>query len=1334
MPDYSLIGLSSRSFEQMIQALSCKLLGPGVVVFGDGPDGGREATFQGQLSGFPSEAVYWDGYLVLQAKFRQRPSGKVKDDSEWAVKQLRKELDAFAERSSKRKKPEYYIFATNVVLSSIQGSGGKDRISSLIEKYRKALRLKDYRIWDYDQICRFLDGDASVRTAYTAWLTTGDVLAKLAASIEGTEPDFPKVMTNFLQKEILDDYFSKLEQAGHSPENRIPLEEVFIDLPSFRERRTSSPEEVNESKPLPPGFLAHILDIGSSSLRPEFAVSSLPEVGVSHFEGPEPGRFVLVGGPGQGKSTIAQFLCQIHRASLLNARRGLDADARKAVKSIITCCEQQDLTLGLARRFPVRIELARFAKALAKQAETGINSLLSYVKFQIEDRTNFTLGAEHLRRWLQNYPWLVILDGLDEVPASSNRGQVMTAIRDFLVDVSTCNADVLLLATTRPQGYNDEFSPQRYEHRWLAPLSIPRALHYGKTLVELTYAHSAQRKKEVHDRLADAVRIGATARLMESPLQVTIMARLLAQVAQPPHERYKLFQQYYKVIYRREMERGVAILSQLLRDYEEHINAIHYRTGLLLQIESERARYTDATISSEELKAIVADRLQGEGHKGEELARLTEFVASCATDRLVFLVPSQSDRVGFEIRSLQEFMAAEALMDGADDVVIGRIKTIAAVPYWQNVLLFGGGKCFAERQWLRDSISQVCSELNDDPEDTLTRNVLAGSRVAVSLLEDGPARRQPRYAQALARRALALLALPPEGIHTRLAEVYEPAFESVYKDELDRYLSSGQAVDRLSAWRVLIGLVSKGIPWAEEAANSRWPSPLSDKVFIFETALVSHHRWLAKRYEEVFFRTPVIMFFPRMIKQWPDFLSDSVAGGSFRYLVERTLGHDFEIKCRLPIGNSLEIRFGIVGVEAIANELASIRQLEDVHTYWRPLVEAAKFVHAPSARSLALALRAMAAHIAPNLTRQHYWILPWPVRACLEVAKDIADLQALAERAEAGQLGDLRDWKAAEKRWMHRGLTKDDLIAVTDDCWPFPPDMSNVGFPFTGGWLSWSPLKNEEDTPKELGAVWKVLSGSKPKAHLARSFFEMLFAPWGHHRGGRGRRSTSVDGNLAAEIIAAIDGPLSIDTETLAAVYLFVEDSFRRNILDLAGRKIDVMRGWYRVRDEPLHNEHVTYLLETVENDSSHVGILRLLSQLSIATGIVRTPSNLAEFLTDEDQDTRRCSILLQCADRHLDELRADELVGRILSEASNDQDFYFSVLKCFENHQMDKSYATKFLQTMWKEVPKHMVSVRGRVIAMLSDLLGRRRTRLQVETVWEELRLPSGLLSVLVR
>ena len=53
MPDYDLSRLSPRSFEHLVQALATRVLGPGIVVFGDGPDAGREATFERKVP-FPT--------------------------------------------------------------------------------------------------------------------------------------------------------------------------------------------------------------------------------------------------------------------------------------------------------------------------------------------------------------------------------------------------------------------------------------------------------------------------------------------------------------------------------------------------------------------------------------------------------------------------------------------------------------------------------------------------------------------------------------------------------------------------------------------------------------------------------------------------------------------------------------------------------------------------------------------------------------------------------------------------------------------------------------------------------------------------------------------------------------------------------------------------------------------------------------------------------------------------------------------------------------------------------------------------------------------------------
>lgn len=45
--NYDLNGLNPIEFEHLIQSLLKKIIGQGTITFGQGPDGGREATYEG---------------------------------------------------------------------------------------------------------------------------------------------------------------------------------------------------------------------------------------------------------------------------------------------------------------------------------------------------------------------------------------------------------------------------------------------------------------------------------------------------------------------------------------------------------------------------------------------------------------------------------------------------------------------------------------------------------------------------------------------------------------------------------------------------------------------------------------------------------------------------------------------------------------------------------------------------------------------------------------------------------------------------------------------------------------------------------------------------------------------------------------------------------------------------------------------------------------------------------------------------------------------------------------------------------------------------------------
>jgi hypothetical protein len=457
-----------------------------------------------------------------------------------------------------------------------------------------------------------------------------------------------------------------------------------------------------------------------------------------------------------------------------------------------------------------RLVLSDFATKIG--ASDGPKSLLEYIINIVSERTSKAITAEDFRAWLEAYPWIIVLDGLDEVPASSNRDQLLSMVRDFWVDAREVNADVLVIATTRPQGYNDDFSQSTYTHYYLVSLSTTRALHYGRRLAGVRHSTDSVRRERIIQRLEVAAKKEATARLMRSPLQVTIMATLVDQIGQPPQDRWRLFERYYDVIYNREMSRDIPAAS-LLRDYKADIDVIHRWIGLALQLESERVGATDAKLPAQKLRAIVEARLLLEGYTEPELSRLVKRIVEAAANRLVFVVGLQADAAGFEVRSLQEFMAAEAIMDGPDAAVCERLQWFAPLPNWRNVYLFAAGKCFAERQHLRGHVLGICGELNESPDESVKISQ-SGSLLALDLLEDGAARRQPNFARAIARTAFRLCGNEINRECMNLASAYDSELEAVYKEELTLHLKSdslgslGHSIAAGKLWRKLGRMLS----------------------------------------------------------------------------------------------------------------------------------------------------------------------------------------------------------------------------------------------------------------------------------------------------------------------------------------------------------------------------------------------------------------------------------------------------------------------------------------------------------------------------------------------
>ncbi len=516
--DYDLRRLGTREFEHLTQALALKVFGPAVKVFGDGPDGGREATFHGRVNyPDPAETGPWQGYGVLQAKFRARPT-TTQQDTSWLLGQIRAEMKAWEKKNSRRRKqglPDYLLFTTNVYLSSTPESGGIDQTNYVIADHADELGLKGWDVWGGDQINRYLDAFADIRLAFAAFVTPGDVLAKLVDVLQGNVVDLSESLAIHAAHELGASRWVRLNQAGSPASEKLALAEVGVDLPATNEDGAEVPRLIN-----------HLIALGDQVLRP----SSL---------GARPRHVVLVGGPGQGKTTLTQLLCQAYRVALLRDR---PVYTLGAAGPVLTDTRDRLATLGIEeptfRRWPLAIKLSEFGDAVAGGADLD---LLRFIAQRFGARAGTDVGPSLLRSWLRNWPWLLVLDGLDEVAHPAAREHVDQRVQEFLTDAAMVDADLLVVATTRPQGYNAEFDPEFYDHYSLRYLTSEEALGYGRELARVRHDDDPDHEAVVIQRLSQAAADPNTAHLIRTPLQVTIMSLLLEQRAGVPPTRFRLF-------------------------------------------------------------------------------------------------------------------------------------------------------------------------------------------------------------------------------------------------------------------------------------------------------------------------------------------------------------------------------------------------------------------------------------------------------------------------------------------------------------------------------------------------------------------------------------------------------------------------------------------------------------------------------------------------------------------------------------------------------------------------------------------------------------------------
>lgn len=421
-----------------------------------------------------------------------------------------------------------------------------------------------------------------------------------------------------------------------------------------------------------------------------------------------PKRFLLEGGPGQGKSTVTQMLAQLYRSVLLGQEHEYPEFSGTVQKA----------------RIPIRIELRLFAEWLSSRDE----SLERYIaEIFTKDAGGNTVAVADIHSMVEDQPVLLILDGLDEVGSDSLREKALACIFECVQRLeSDLGSDLKVILTTRPPAVATRLEALRnYLRVHLLPLNDERVTVYVDRWTIAQSGDPVERERIIgaFSKRKSEVHVHA---LVKNPMQLSVLLQFIRLKGEAfPDRRAELYRDYFKIVIDRDVEKSPDLLK-----HREDIETIHELLGLILRGRAE-ANESAASVTHSELISIVRDWLISE----EKRPELAEKLFRVGQERLALIVATAgegaSTEYGFEIQPVREYFAAAFINDKGESNAHNLFQLMAQRPFWREVALFLAGLRRANEK--ADLLSRARA-LDDDGSRAWRGD---GRSITLQLLQEG---------------------------------------------------------------------------------------------------------------------------------------------------------------------------------------------------------------------------------------------------------------------------------------------------------------------------------------------------------------------------------------------------------------------------------------------------------------------------------------------------------------------------------------------------------------------------------------------------------------------
>ena len=727
MASYPYEQLNGENFQQLSQSLLLKAY-PDLQCFPVGqPDGGRDA-----ISRHFKASPRTGRFILFQVKFARRELNP-SEAREWLLTTLAKELPKVQRQIEKG--AEGFVLVTNVSGSAHPEVGSIDQLHSLLDKH---IPISSQAWWRED-LDRRLDNAWDLKLAYPALLSGADFLRLM---VEASPVEERGRRRNTLRAFLSHQYNSEREVKFKQAELENDIFDLFTDVPLIppnpvgRKRRTaerllnayhravaSASGEVDSAR------VRQWLDvaaqgegaIGSYYNREEIWLGSASLLLDSEFQQLEP-LVILEGAPGQGKSTIVQYICQIHRTRILESPES---------GSIVPVHKDSSI------RLPFKAELRDFATWLSGANPFGpvngdslshgeprsLEGFLSALVRYASGGSDFNVSDLHAAIGLA--PSLIVLDGLDEVAEINQRQRVVEEIVLAISRLKVIAASLQVIVTSRPTAFIN--SP-----------ALPRRTFATYSLDSLTrpligeYAERWLRSREIDETDASEVRLILDNKLDEphlrdlarNPMQLAILLSLIhRRGVSLPDKRTALYDSYVSMFFDRESEK-----AGVVKENRDLLIRIHRYLAWVLQSGAEvgfkAGRDTtpsntppSGSITEIDLRALVQNFLEREGSD----PTLADKLFSGMVERVVAIVSRVQGVYEFDVQTLREYFAARHLYETAPYSPPGderrgtrsdRWRALSRNYYWLNVARFYAG-CYSEGE-LASLVEELRALIRDD--------------------------------------------------------------------------------------------------------------------------------------------------------------------------------------------------------------------------------------------------------------------------------------------------------------------------------------------------------------------------------------------------------------------------------------------------------------------------------------------------------------------------------------------------------------------------------------------------------------------------------------------